>query len=135
MRPTPTRRYEKYTRRRARGFNLIELVVAIAIIAMLSAAITVAVIKIKKSQDIELTRSNAESLRAAVKVWWAMGNQECPTVTQLIADGALDKGRSTKVDAWSQPWRIKCEDNDAVVVSRGPDKAPDTEDDIVVPNG
>ncbi|RYZ05086.1 MAG: prepilin-type N-terminal cleavage/methylation domain-containing protein [Myxococcales bacterium] len=135
MQLTSFKRSRGYERRRARGFNLIEIVVAIAIIAMLSAAVTVGVVKVKKGQDIELTRTNAQSLRSAVKVWWALGNKDCPTVPQLIAEGALDKSRSTKADAWDQPWVIKCEGDDATVISRGPDKSAETEDDIVVPNG
>lgn len=108
---------------------------AVAIIAMISAGVTVAVVKIANNQKIELTHTNARSLRSAINVWWAMGNQECPTVPQLIADGALDKSKSTKTDAWNQPWSIKCEAGDAVVVSKGPDRAANTEDDIIEPNG
>lgn len=102
---------------------------------MLSGAIAVGVLKIKVGQDIELTRTNAQSLRSAVRIWWALGNKDCPTVPQLIADGALDKSKATKGDAWDQPWVIKCEGEDATVISRGPDKAAETEDDIRVPNG
>jgi prepilin-type N-terminal cleavage/methylation domain-containing protein len=126
---------QRTRRRRAAGFSLIELVVAVAIIAMMSAAVTVAVIKIAEHQKIELTHTNAQSLRSAIKVWWVTGNQDCPTVAQLIADGALEKSKSTKVDAWKEPWSIKCESGDAVVVSKGPDRIANTEDDIVEPNG
>lgn len=126
------RRLEKLRARR--GFSLIELVVAIALVAMMSAGVAVAVIKISNNQKIELTRTNAQSLRSAVKVWWAMSNDSaCPTVSMLIADGAIDKSKSTAGDAWGEPWRIKCEQNDATVVSKGPDKQPDTDDDIRVP--
>jgi len=108
--------------------------VAVAIIAMISAGITVAVVKIGNDSKISLTRTNAEALRAAVKTWWQLSSDNtCPTVSMLIADGAIDKGKSTKVDAWGQPWAIKCEENDATVISQGPDKTPDTEDDIRVP--
>lgn len=128
-------RIRGYSRRRARGFNLIEIVVAIAIIAMLSGAIAVGVLKIKSGQDIELTRTNAQSLRSAVRVWWALGNKGCPTVPQLITEGALDKSKATKGDAWGQPWVIECEGDDAAVISRGPDEVAQTDDDIRVPNG
>jgi type II secretory pathway pseudopilin PulG len=124
-------------RRRARaGVSLIEIVVTVGIIAMLSAGIAVAVIKIANQQKIEITRNNATQLRAAVKIWWATtGADGCPTVGQLLVDGELDKSKATKADAWQEPWRIRCEDADAVVISKGPDKQPDTEDDIRVPSG
>jgi prepilin-type N-terminal cleavage/methylation domain-containing protein len=130
-----THRKHGIRRRAQRGFSLIEIVVAVAIIAMISAGITVAVINIALSNQEKLTRTNAETIRAAVKIWWATSNDvdTCPTVPMLIADGALDRGKSTKADAWGQPWKIQCDQNDATVVSRGRDKLPDTEDDIRVP--
>jgi prepilin-type N-terminal cleavage/methylation domain-containing protein len=120
-------------RRARRGFSLIEIVVAIAIIAMISAAITVAVIGHKKTAEISLTTSNAETIRMGVKTWWVYHDSaSCPTVRALVADGTLDRGK-VDFDAWHQPWQIKCEDNDVTIISRGPDKLPDTEDDIRVP--
>ena len=52
-----------------------------------------------------------------------------------MSDGALDHTKSLKGDAWQEPWTIRCREGDVSVVSKGPDKTPDTEDDIVVPNG
>jgi prepilin-type N-terminal cleavage/methylation domain-containing protein len=127
---------KKRNRSRSRGgFSLVEIVVAVAIIAMISAGITVAVIGIATEQKVRLTRSNAETLRNSIKVWWALSSDSttCPTIPMLLADGAVDRGKSVKEDAWGQPWRITCDDRDATIVSTGPDKLPDTEDDIRVP--
>lgn len=122
------------SRRRARrGFSLIEILVVIAIIAMISGGVAVAVIKKKASADISMTKTNAQTLRIAVKSWWVTHDSgSCPTVKMLVADGELDKGKVGK-DAWQQPWRLKCEDGDVTVLSNGPDKQPDTDDDIRVP--
>lgn len=122
-------------RRGSRGFSLVEIVVAVAIIAMISAGITVAVITINEQQKVKLTRSNAELLRGAVKMWRIQGNDstDCPTIPMLIADGQIDRGRMTKEDAWGQPWHIACDERDATVTSTGPDRLLDTEDDIRVP--
>ena len=127
--------HSRARRRSARGVSLIEIVVAVAIIAMLSAGITVAVVKIAGDAKKDLTRTNARSIRSAVKVWWATTGDAatCPTVGALIADGALEKGKSTKSDEWGQPWQLKCENSDISVTSRGPDHQAGTEDDITVP--
>jgi len=123
-------------RRARRGFSLLEIIVAIAIIAMVSAAVTVAIVKQKDKANINITRTNAQSIRSGVKTWWIdHDSSSCPTVQMLVSDGTLDRSKSINADAWEQPWRIECKDNDVDVVSRGPDKTPDTEDDIRVPTG
>jgi prepilin-type N-terminal cleavage/methylation domain-containing protein len=120
-------------RRARRGFSLLEILVVIAIIAMLSGAVAVAIIKYKEKADISLTQTNAQTLRMAVRAWWVTHDSGlCPTVKTLVVDGELDKGKVSK-DAWQQPWRLKCEDNDITVLSNGPDRLPDTADDIRVP--
>lgn len=119
-----------------RGFTLIEIVVAIAIIAMVSGGIAVAVIKKKQQADISLTRTNAQEIRAGVKSWWLTHDSgSCPNIKMLMADGELEKSKSVEHDAWQQPWRLKCDESDITVQSNGPDKLPETEDDIRVPNG
>jgi prepilin-type N-terminal cleavage/methylation domain-containing protein len=128
---------KRHRRRRlgSRGFGLLEIVVTVAIIAMISAAITMGIMKIAERQKVALTRSNGETLRGAIKMWRATENDSagCPTVPTLIADGLLDRGKSAKTDAWGQPWIIQCDESDATIVSTGPDQRLHTEDDIEVP--
>jgi general secretion pathway protein G len=120
--------------RRRRGFSLIEIVVVVAIIAMLSGGVAAAVVIHKQKQDIKITRINAGAVRAGIKTWWMENDSgTCPTIKQLVADGILDRG-NVNADAWGEPWRIVCERYDATIVSKGPDKQPDTEDDIRVPS-
>lgn len=124
---------QNHRRRARRGFSLLEILVVIASIAMLSGAVAVAVIKYKEEADISLTQTNAQTIRLGVKSWWVTHDSgTCPSVKTLVADGELEKGKVGK-DAWQQPWRLKCEDHDITVLSNGPDKLPDTEDDIRVP--
>lgn len=132
-RPHPVRR--RHRRRASRGFGLVEIVVTVAIIAMISAAVTVGIMKIAERQRVSLTRTNGETLRTAVKMWRTSESDgsSCPSVPNLIADGMLDRGKSARTDAWGQPWVIECDATDATIVSLGPDKLPDTEDDIRVP--
>ncbi len=123
-------------RRARRGFSLLEIIVAIAIIAMVSSAVAVAISSQKEKANIKLTTTNAQSIRNGVRLWWTdHDSASCPSLATLVSDGALDRSKSLKVDAWQEPWRIQCHDGDVSVVSKGPDKIPNTEDDIIEPNG
>lgn len=122
-------------RRARRGFGLLEIIVAIAIIAMVSAGVTVAIVGHFNKAKITTTRTNAQAIRSAIKAWWLENDgSTCPDIKTLVADGAIDRGKKVGEDAWAQPWRIVCEQNDVTVVSKGPDKLPETEDDIRVPS-
>ncbi|HYP91356.1 MAG TPA: prepilin-type N-terminal cleavage/methylation domain-containing protein [Polyangiaceae bacterium] len=122
-------------RARGRGFSLLEIIVAIAIIAMISAAVTVAIVAQKQKADISLTRTNAQTILTGVQTWMLEHGDGCPTLQTLMSDGQLARGKSLKSDAWQQPWRIECKEHEVGVVSNGPDKTAGTEDDIVVPEG
>jgi prepilin-type N-terminal cleavage/methylation domain-containing protein len=122
------------SRRARRGFSLLEIIVAIAIIAMVSAGVTVAIVGHFNKAKITTTKTNAQSIRSGIKAWWLENDgSTCPDVKILVADGAIDRGKKVAEDAWGQPWRIVCEQNDVTIISKGPDKLPDTEDDIRVP--
>ena len=114
---------------------MLEIIVAIAIIAMVSTGVTVAVVGYFNKAKITTTRTNAQSIRSAIKTWWLEHDgSTCPDIKTLVADGAIDRGKKIAEDAWAQPWRIVCEQNDVTVVSEGPDQLPDTPDDISVPS-
>jgi prepilin-type N-terminal cleavage/methylation domain-containing protein len=118
-----------------RGFGLLEIIVTIAIIAMVSAGVTVAVVGYFNKAKITTTKTNAQTIRSAIKTWWLDNDgSTCPDIKTLVADGAIDRGKKVAEDAWAQPWRIVCEQNDVTVVSKGPDKLAETEDDIHVPS-
>ena len=123
-------------RRARRGFSLLEIIVAIAIVAMISAAITVAIVAQKQKANISLTTTNAQTILNGANGWLLEhGSADCPTLQMLVSDGQLARSKTLKGDAWQQPWRIECKDHEVSVISRGPDKMPGTEDDIVVPEG
>jgi hypothetical protein len=60
------------------------------------------------------------------------GTGECPTVDALVSAEVIDEA-SANVDVWGSPWLITCDGTKVRVTSSGPDRAPDTADDISVP--
>ena len=118
---------------RARGVTLFEVLIVVAIIALISAGVALAAIKFFDSSRVRTAATNARTIRGAVKTWWIEHDQaECPGVDELIRAGTLDRD-STRVDPWGETWRVECAERDVTVISTGPDRKPGTPDDILIP--
>jgi general secretion pathway protein G len=123
----------KHTRISARGVTLVEVLIVVAIMAMVATAVAVAAIKYYEDARRKAAVTNAIALREAVKGYWFTNDTlQCPTVAELISQGSLDEV-SSRTDPWGTPWRIECNGVSAVVSSNGSDRQPGTEDDIRVP--
>jgi general secretion pathway protein G len=117
----------------ARGLTLVELVIVITIIGVLTAAISVGVMKAKKTADIGTAKTACSSIKSASVLWKnAHPDQDCPTVEALKKERFLDNGFLAK-DAWGNPYKIACDTDDIVCSTAGPDRKEGTEDDIIVP--
>jgi hypothetical protein len=110
-----------------------EMMIVIAIIALISASIAVAAYRMWGGAQHDQTETNTRTIRHSVTGWLVQNPAGgCPTVAQLITDGILDEDMS-RADPWGGPWRISCDDGRIAVSSDGPDKHPGTADDIRVP--
>ncbi|MCU0692557.1 MAG: type II secretion system GspH family protein [Polyangiaceae bacterium] len=117
----------------SRGVTLIEVLIVVAIMSLIAAGVTVAVLPRYRQAQIETATTNARAIRDAVNRWRAMrGGDECPTVSQLVQDKEIDSA-SKATDPWDQPYKIQCSDDETMVSSPGPDKKENSKDDIVVP--
>jgi general secretion pathway protein G len=122
-------------RRRAAqaGVTLVEVMIVIAIMALLASGVTVALLPRFKEAQVSTAKTNAQVLRRAVQDWQRVNNEvTCPTVSQLLEGKHLDSTSSTD-DPWGQPWGLMCTDDEVFISSFGPDKKQGTEDDISVP--
>jgi general secretion pathway protein G len=120
-------------RRPSRGVTLVEILVVVAIMSLIAGAVGIGALRYWRQAEVKTAEINARSLRGAVKIWWVTaGSIECPTVSQLRADRALDADTPT-TDPWGGAWRIECTDDEASVSSDGPDRTPGTEDDVRAP--
>ncbi|MBK7580922.1 MAG: type II secretion system protein [Myxococcales bacterium] len=120
-------------RQKARGVTLLEVLIVVAIIAMVAGGVAFFALPRFKEAQIKTAETGARVIRQATQSWQASNNESnCPTISQLVQDKQLDPGANT-TDPWGQPYVINCADGDVSVTSTGPDKKKGTKDDIHVP--
>lgn len=116
----------------ARGVTLIEVLIVVAILSLIAAGVSVAVIPKFNQARVDTAKTNAREIRMAVNRWKARNNDGCPTISQLVQDKEIDSASKTD-DPWGSAYRITCGDDEVTVVSPGPDKKEGSADDIKVP--
>lgn len=132
----PVRRIDRRSGRRLRkmiGMTLLEIMIVLAILALVMGLLVgPQVLKMFDEGKTSIARSGAKKLASESYGLWVTrpGNSgKCPTVQQLAEVAGSAK------DPWNEEFVIKCTDLPPgavgiAVFSKGPDKAPDTGDDI-----
>jgi general secretion pathway protein G len=116
-----------------RGVTLVEVLIVVAIIAMVAGGATVFALPRYREAQIKTAETSARTVRAAIQNWQATTNEtSCPTMSQLVQEKHLDSASNTQ-DPWSQPFQLTCTEDEVFVLSTGPDKKKGTKDDIQVP--
>ena len=122
-------------RRSRRGVTLVEVLIVVAIIAMVAGGVAVFALPRYREAQIKNAETGARIVRTAIQQWQSANNEStCPTISQLVQEKQLDPGQSTK-DSWNMDFTLTCADDEVIVSSNGPDKKKGTKDDIVVPKG
>jgi len=128
-------RRRRLKRRLERGVTLFEVLIVVAILAMIAGGVAFFALPQFNKAKVNTSEGAARVIRQAASQWQATNNEtSCPTMSQLVQDKLLDPGQNT-ADPWGQPFSITCGDEDVMVVSGGPDKKKGTKDDIVIPKG
>ena len=77
------------------------------------------------------SHSDAAQIAAIAGTFHAEHSEGCPTLSQLEEEGFLS--RDTRADdAWGNRFHIRCEDDQIVVTSAGPDGVANSADDVRV---
>lgn len=123
----------KVGRAALRGVTLVEVLVVVAIMALVAAGASVAVVGRWNHARQKTTETQVRNLCAAVKTWWVEGGtSSCPAVEELIDAGVLDRD-SARRDPWGHEWQLECTAGDVTVISPGRDGQLGTDDDIRIP--
>jgi general secretion pathway protein G len=118
-----------------RGVTLFEVLIVVAILAMVAGGVAVFALPRFKESQVKMSKQGAQTIRQAVMQWHLTnGDDNCPSTAQLAQDKFLDSATDHN-DPWGQPYEIKCTGDDVVVSSAGPDKKKGTADDVTIPSG
>jgi general secretion pathway protein G len=117
----------------ARGVTLVEVLIVVAIIAMVASGVAVFALPKYREAQRSSADTGARVIRSAVQNWQRVNNEtSCPTVTQLVQEKHLDSASNTN-DPWGQEYQLNCSEDDVIVSSAGPDKKKGSPDDVRVP--
>jgi general secretion pathway protein G len=115
------------------GFTLLEIMVVLAIIALLAGGVGAAVFKQFKKAQVSTARLRVKAARDATAQYMMDNSSSCPRgIEDLVSQKYLDKGNAK--DPWGKDLIFLCpgaKDTDSAdISSAGPDKQGGTPDDI-----
>lgn len=127
-----TMKLSQLRRAASRGVTLIEILIVLAIVGLIAGG--VAVVAVPKYQESQKNQAkiDARTIHPVAEKYKVDHPGVCPTVEQLRAEKELSAA-SKITDPWDTPYKIVCGDDDIYVVSFGPDKKENSNDDIRIP--
>jgi len=113
-----------------RGVTLVEVLIVVAIMAVIAGGATMLVFPRLKESRIKAAIMGAGTIKKAAELHQNMDGSadQCPTIQDLVTTKKID-GSKTE-DPWGKPYTIKCENGDIHVTSAGNDKKEGTPDDV-----
>src|SRR5579863_7490366 len=96
----------------SRGLTLVELIIVITIIGVLTAAISVGLMRAKKTADIGTTTTACNTARSATTMWKsAHPSEDCPSIDDLKKEKFLGSDFNSK-DPWGGPIKLSCDSDE-----------------------
>lgn len=123
-------RADKRGRVGARGVTLVEVMIVVAIMAVIAGGATILAFPLYKESRIKTAVLGCGTVKQAAELYQNLEGtaDQCPTIQDLVASKKLD-GKKTD-DPWGMPYKISCAEGDIHVTSNGNDRKEGTPDDV-----
>lgn len=117
-----------------RGFTLIEILIAVSIVAILATGAAISIPKMLEDSKIKAAKTSVMALRDAV-IAYNLSYGKYPSNLEALADDSGDKdpiieSEDMLVDPFGNDYKMEGKGSRIVIVSAGPDGEFGTSDDI-----
>jgi general secretion pathway protein G len=123
-------RVKRIRRAAARGVTLVEVLIVVAIMAVISGGVTLVAFPLYKKAKVDTGMVGCRTVKQAAELYQNLDGSAdmCPTLQDLIRTKKLDGSKTD--DPWGKPYRIDCSEGEIRVWSDGNDRKAGTPDDL-----
>jgi general secretion pathway protein G len=116
--------------RGARGATLVEVLIVVAIMALIAGGATLVAFPLYKGSQVTSAKVSCEAVKQAAELYLNLegSSDQCPTMQDLVTSKKLDAKKTD--DPWGTPFKIDCSEGDVRAISAGKDRKFGTPDDV-----
>lgn len=124
------KRIKRARRAAARGVTLVEVLIVVAIMAVISGGVTLVAFPLYKESRIKIGIQGCGVVRQAAELYQNLDGSadQCPSIQDLVSSKKLD-GKKID-DPWGTQYKVDCSQGEIHGVSAGNDKKFGTQDDL-----
>src|SRR4051812_46381137 len=101
----------------ARGVTLVEVLIVVAIMAVISGGVTLVAFPLYKKAKVDTGMVGCRTVKSAAELYQNLEGaaDQCPTMQDLVRSKKLDGSKTD--DPWNSPYRIDCTEGEIRVFS------------------
>jgi general secretion pathway protein G len=110
----------------ARGVTLVEVLIVVAIMAVIAGGVTVVAFPQFKKAKVDAAMVGCHAVKQAADLYQNLEStsDQCPTIQDLVRTKKIDGARTE--DPWGMQYRIDCATGDIRVCSNGNNRKPES---------
>lgn len=123
-------RIRRARRAAARGVTLVEVLIVVAIMAVISGGVTLVAFPLYKKAKVDAAMVGCHAVKQAADLYQNLDGSadQCPTIQDLVKSKKIDASKTD--DPWNVTYRIDCSEGEVRVYSSGNDRKQGTPDDL-----